>query len=333
MPLVDLDDLLRCLQVERVPAGHDPLGPSGPVAAGDRSGGAPQTATTWTARNLSMDYRRVFGGQVVAQAVAAATADANAVREARAAAGSGGGDGAPPMVVKSIQCLFPREGDADRPLRLTVEPVQDGRTFAARRVSAAHDGKAFFVANVSLHVPEPGLDHQDEPPGVGPPDEAVAMELGMIPWECRVADGVDLTARKAAPANFELWTRVPGEPLAAAVPDHAEPTGQWLHQALLGHATDLTLIGTALRPHEGWSQADAHSRLATAVTSHSMWFHRPVRMDEWTLIAQRSPSMAQGRGFGWGHVFGAGGDLVASFAQESLIRVVPDAPDREVADG
>jgi acyl-CoA thioesterase-2 len=94
-----------------------------------------------------------------------------------------------------------------------------------------------------------------------------------------------------------------------------------VHQALLAHATDLTVIGTALRPHAGYSQADAGTRLVTAVTSHSLWFHQPFRRDDWCLVAQHCPITAGGRGFGLGHVFDAAGRLVASFAQESMIRV------------
>lgn len=298
MAMVALDDLLACLVVER-----DGAGPEGPTSS-------------WTARNLTMDYRRVFGGQLVAQAIAAATADANATRLAR------GGD--PDLVVKSLHCLFPREGDADRPLMLEVEALHDGRTFAARRVSAAHDGKAFFAATISLHVPEPGLDHQDIPPAVAAPDEATGADLSMIPWECRVIGGADLADPAAGPSSYQFWSRVDVAVLDDAFADHAEPGGQWVHQALLGHATDLTVIGTALRPHDGFSQADSQGRLITAVTSHSLWFHRPVRLDDWTLISQASPSASAGRGFGWGHAFAAAGDLVASFAQESMIRVVDD---------
>ena len=93
-----------------------------------------------------------------------------------------------------------------------------------------------------------------------------------------------------------------------------------VHQALLAHATDLTLIGTALRPFEGVSQADSTVTLHTAVTSHSMWFHQPFRLDDWLLIAQHSPVVANGRAFGRGEVFTQAGEVVASFAQEAMVR-------------
>ena len=97
-----------------------------------------------------------------------------------------------------------------------------------------------------------------------------------------------------------------------------------LHQALLAHATDLTLIGTALRPFDGVSQADSTVTLHTAVTSHTLWFHHPFRVDDWLLVTQHSPVVANGRAFGRGDVY-AGDELVASFAQEAMVRQI-EAP-------
>ena len=94
-----------------------------------------------------------------------------------------------------------------------------------------------------------------------------------------------------------------------------------VHQALLAHATDLTLIGTALRPFDGVSQADSTITLHTAVTSHTLWFHQPFRVDDWLLLTQHSPVVANGRSFGRGDVF-AGDELVASFAQEAMVRQI-----------
>jgi acyl-CoA thioesterase-2 len=130
----------------------------------------------------------------------------------------------------------------------------------------------------------------------------------MVPWETRLVGGVDLTDRAAAPARLDWWMR------AAPVAD--EPT---VHQALLAHATDLTLIGTALRPFDGISQADSTVTIHTAVTSHTLWFHQPFRVDDWLQVSQHSPVVAGGRSYGRGDVF-AGGELVASFAQEAMIR-------------
>ena len=136
-------------------------------------------------------------------------------------------------------------------------------------------------------------------------------DLGMVPWETRLAGGVDLADRGTGPARLEWWMRTP---------EVGDETA--LHQALLAHATDLTLIGTALRPFDGLSQADSTVALHTAVTSHTLWFHRPFRVDRWLLVVQEAPVVAHGRSYGRGDVF-AGDQLVASFAQEAMIRRIP----------
>ncbi len=274
MPLITLDQLLDCLEVRESRPG------------------------VWTAPSLEMDYPRVFGGQLLAQAVALGAATTEG------------------KTVKSLSCLFPREARRTEPLEFDVELTQTGRTFAVRRIRASQQHKTVFVALLSMHVPEPGtapeFEHQDPAPEAGRPGEAVDADLNMIPFQTRVVDGTDLRARQRGPADFAFWTRVSDRRL----PD--DPT---VHQALLAHATDLTVVGTVLRPVEGISQADAGERLHTAVTSHTMWFHRPFRIDEWCLVAQHSPTLAGGRGFGHGHAY-SGGELVASFGQECMIRPV-----------
>ena len=273
MALITLDDLLGCLAVRELRPG------------------------VWTAPNLEMDYPRIFGGQLLAQAVAlgAATTD--------------------DKTVKSLNCLFPREGSTTDPLEFEVEQTQTGRTFAVRRVRAAQRGKTIFVAMLSMHAPDSdtSLDHQDPAPEAGLPADAHAQDMNMIPWAARVVGGTDLRDRAAGPADLAFWTRVS---------DRRLPDDSTTHQALLAHATDLTVVGTVLRPVGGMSQADAGSKLHTAVTSHTMWFHRPFRIDDWCLVQQHSPALAGGRGFGYGHVFAAEGAMVASFAQECMIRTV-----------
>lgn len=272
MAVVTLDGILGCLEVAETSPG------------------------VWSAPNLEMEYRRIFGGQLLAQAIAVATAST------------------PDKTVKSLSCLFPREGSLDQPFTFELEESQTGRAFAARRMAAAQNDKTFFLAQASLHVAEEGHEHHDAPPPVGPPDDATVDEMTMIPWETRVVDGVDLTDATVGPADFAFWTRVE-EPLA---------DDTVVHQGLLAYATDLNVIGTALRPLEGVSQADAHVTLHTAVTAHDMWFHRSFRVDDWLLVAQHVPVVSGARAFGHGHVWNATGELVASFAQESMIR--PGAP-------
>jgi len=273
MPIISLPDLLACLEVE------------------ERAPGI------FTAPNLQMPYRRIFGGQLLAQAIAIGAKSC--------------GD----KQVKSLHAVFPREGDLDAELEYHVESLQEGRSFSSRNLVATQNGATICAAILSAHIPERGFEHQQEAPRLGAPQDAPEVDLSMIPWETRIVGGVDLGARDAGPPQLQLWMR------ARQVPDTA-----WVHQALLAHATDLTLIGTALRPHEGISQADSPERIQTAVTSHTIWFHENVRIDDWLLFVQHSPSASHGRAFGMGHVFSARGDLVASFAQEGMIRPVTNRP-------
>jgi acyl-CoA thioesterase-2 len=245
--------------------------------------------------NLDIGYHRVFGGQVLAQALVAAAASA------------------PGHSVKSLHVLFPREGDTAVPMRYRCTPRSAGRTFAATDVLAHQGDRVVGAALASLHADEEGLDRNDPPPTVGPPDDAVATDLGMVPWETRLVGGVDLTDRRVGPPRLEWWMRTPPADDDLAV-----------HQALLAHATDLTLIGTALRAFDGVSQADSTVTLQTAVTSHTLWFHRPLRVDRWLLVTQHSPVTARGRSYGRGDVYD-GDQLVASFAQEALVRPLPVA--------
>lgn len=246
--------------------------------------------------NLDIGYHRVFGGQILAQALVAAA------------------EAAPEKRVKSLHVLFPREGDAARPLRYAVTRHQEGRTFGTIEVVARQGEKVVAAALVSVHADEDGLHRSDPPPVVGPPETAPVVDLGLVPWETRAVDGVDLADRAVGPATFAWWSRTPTV--------GAEPH---LHQALLAHATDLTVIGTALRPFDGVSQADSTVTLHTAVTSHTLWFHQPFRVDDWLLVTQHSPVVARGRAHGRGDVF-AGAELVASFAQEAMVRPLPPAP-------
>ena len=247
--------------------------------------------------NLDIGYHRVFGGQILAQMLSAAAA------------------ASPDKSVKSLTVLFPREGDTSKPMQYRVDRLQDGRTFGTTEVIASQDGKVIAAAVVSLHVDETGLHRSDPPPAVGAPEDAALLDLPMVPWEVRSVGGVDVSDRAAGPPSLQLWMRAP-----ALADDRV------VHQALLAHATDLTIIGTALRPFEGVSQADSTVTLHTAVTSHSLWFHQPFRLDEWLLLVQQSPVVANGRAFGRGDVFSSTGEVVASFAQEAMVRSVEPPP-------
>lgn len=248
---------------------------------------------TVTAANLELDYHRVFGGQILAQTILAATVASDGKE------------------VKSLTQLFPREGNSESPMTYSVTKHQEGRTFGSTTVVATQNDKTVSVGTLSLHTPEDGVLRQDDAPSVGKPEAAVETDLGMIPWETRVVDGVDLSDRAIGPASYRFWMRTP------ALPDYAG-----LHQALLAYATDLTIIGTALRPSADLSQADTMTKFHSAVTSHSLWFHQPLRVDDWLLVDQVSPVFAGSRAYGRGDVWSLDGRLVASFAQESMIRML-----------
>lgn len=272
MAIISWDDTLACLEVTAL------------------------TADRYTAPNIPMPYRRVFGGQLLAQIVAVAEASCAAKQ------------------VKSLHVVFPREGDLAQRVLFDVEALHDGRSFASRALRVHQDGRVIAQATVSLHAPETSpLMHQMSIAPPGTPEAASPVDLGMIPWVTRVVDGVDLEARDEGPAESEYFMRTP-----ELAPDHVA------HRALLAHATDLTLIGTALRPHAGFSEADAPGRLVTAVTTHTVWFHCDVRIDDWWRLVQSSPVMDGARAFGRGDVFDADGRLVASHAQEGLVRPVQE---------
>ena len=238
-------------------------------------------------RNQRLTYHRLFGGQLLAQAVRAAQSTC------------------PGKAVKSLHMLFPRAGTSDEPVRYEVERHHEGGTFATLTIVARQSKGVAATAAVSLHAPEEGRDHQTTAPVPAVLGEEYRVGLDLLPWETRCA--FDLDSPKAEPPELELWMRTP-------------PVDSGLGPPLLAYATDLTLIGTALRPVEGVSQQDAQQAFASAVTSHTVWFHRPVRTDRWLLLRQHSPLLAHGRCFGRGDILTEDGSLVASYAQEALLR-------------
>ncbi|HVY10426.1 MAG TPA: acyl-CoA thioesterase domain-containing protein [Mycobacteriales bacterium] len=251
---------------------------------------------TYDGDNLDLDYRRVFGGQILAQTIEALHRNS---------------DG---KSLKSLWQQFPREGDVALPMSYNVTVHQAGRTYATLGVQATQQGKLISVAAASLHAPEEGLSHPAEMPNVPGPDSGTTTVIDMIPWEISVITDADLGSPDAHPPHFQWWQRTP------ALSSLGAEDSDWTHQALLAHSTDLTVIGTALLPVEGLSQADTGTKFHSAVTSHTLWFHQPFRMDEWLLVDQHSPVLSGSRGFGRGDVWTQDGRLVASFAQESMVR-------------
>ncbi|HZC11564.1 MAG TPA: acyl-CoA thioesterase domain-containing protein [Mycobacterium sp.] len=234
-----------------------------------------------------LNYHRVFGGQLLGQFIRAASATC------------------PDKTVKSLHAVFGKEGRADDPVRYQVTRHHEGRSFATLTITASQPRGVLATSSVSMHTAEDGLDHQNTAAVPAVLDDKHRVELDLIPWETRSAD--DLNALAAGPPRFEVWMRTP------AVDGEFAP-------ALTAYATDLTLIGTALRPLEGFNHGGNGALFTSAVTSHTIWFHRSFRTDRWFLLRQHSPLLAHGRCFGRGDVLTEDGSLVASYAQEALLR-------------
>lgn len=249
---------------------------------------APLGGGRYEGRSQQLEYRRLFGGQFLAQFARAATL------------------AAPDKGLKSLHTQFLREGRTGEPVHYETDVPQQGRTFATVRLTARQGQRVIAVANASLHTWEDGQpERQTVDPAPALPGPERTVDLGLLPWESRAA--TDLDTEKSEPPGYELWTLIPQVHRALA-------------PALVAYATDLTPIGTALRPVPGVTQAGAGRAFTSAVTSHTVWFHRPFDTGEWLLLRQHSPLAAHGRCFGRGDVLSGQGALVASYAQEALLR-------------
>lgn len=251
------------------------------------------------------ERQRIFGGQVVAQALTAAY---RTVED---------------RICHSLQSYFIRPGDPSVPVLYQVERSRDGKSFATRRVIAIQHGEQIFNMACSFQAPEDGLDHAAKMPDIPAPDtlrddfDRVAAELKDLPerarsWhrrrpiEMRPVDPVSLLNPKPAAAEHFVWIRARG--------DLGDDVA--LNQALLSYASDFSLLGTAMRPHGvSWM-----SGVQTASLDHILWFHRPTNFSRWHLYVQDSPSASGARGFNRGAIYREDGVLVASAAQEGLIR-------------
>ena len=204
-----------------------------------------------------------------------------------------------------LHAVFAREGQAAEPVRYQSTRQHQGRSFASLTITAHQTRGVLASSSVSMHAVEDGPEYQDREPVPALLGEKHRAELDLIPWETRCAD--DLNAVTAGPPRLELWMRTP-------------PVDGDLAFALTAYASDLTPIGTALRPLEGFNHSGNGTLFTSAVTSHTVWFHRPLRTDRWLLLRQHSPVLAHGRCFGRGDVLTEDGTLVASYAQEALLR-------------
>src|SRR3954447_1265610 len=259
--------------------------------------------------SLKVGWQRVFGGQVVGQALMAAQRTVE-----------------PERGIHSLHGYFIRPGDPEAPIIYEVARDRDGRSFTTRRVIAIQHGNPIFSMIGSFHAPEQGFEHQIEIPVVPAPEELpserdlLSSHAGSLPEGMRRYFERDrpIELRHCEPGHYldpannvalkqNVWFKATG----------ALPNDSALHQCVLAYASDMTLIDTSLVAH-GTNIFD--SRLQLASLDHSLWFHRSFRADEWLLYAQDTPSAAGARGFNRGLVFTRSGPLIASVAQEGLIR-------------
>jgi len=256
------------------------------------------------------ERQRVFGGQVLAQALVAAD---RTVED---------------RLAHSFHAYFLRPGDPAVPILYDVDRIRDGKSFTTRRVKAIQHGRAIFNMSVSFQVVEAGLEHQMPMPAAPSPDdlptmkqqEAVLIESAppeFKSWfgrehafEERVVDPINWFAPQKRDPHQQVWIRTNGK-----LPD--EPA---LHQALLAYLSDMSLLDTSSMPH-GVSYFDSGMQIASL--DHAMWFHRPFRTDDWLLYETDSPSTSNARGFNRGTLYARDGTLVASVVQEGLIRQAP----------
>mgnify|MGYP000916875424 CR=1 FL=1 len=253
--------------------------------------------------------QRVFGGQVAAHALVAAQRTTE-----------------DPFVAHSLHSYFLRPGDTSVPIVYDVENLRDGRSFATRRVVARQHGRPIYFMTANFQVPELGLEHQDPMPDVPGPEEsldlaAVFSRRGSAQSEEWEREWAALEVRWAAdsrpgglldpaehPARQRLWIRTNG----------SLPNDPLTHQAAFTYASDMTLLGCTLVPH---GHHVTSPEMQSASLDHSIWFHQPFAADQWWLYDQVSPNASGGRGLAIARVFSQSGELVASVAQEGLIRV------------
>lgn len=239
---------------------------------------------------------RLYGGQIMAQALRAAIATVDEER--------------PPH---SLHGYFLRPGDPSVPALIDVERIRDGRSFTTRRVVVIQHGQAIFNLDVSFQVREDGLTHQTDMPALTPPpDEKIPAAMKELPFiEWRHEHKALRDSEEPHPPHQHVWFRASGTVADDAV----------LHACLLVYESDNALLSTARLPHRGSYERE---RMQMASLDHAMWFHRPAldgwRADQWLLYALDSPSASLSRGYNRGMVYTADGLLVASTMQEGLIR-------------
>ncbi|MCJ8301281.1 acyl-CoA thioesterase II [Shewanella sp.] len=280
-----LNDLLSLLSLERIEEG------------------------LFRGQSQDLGFGHVFGGQVMGQALSAAKQTVSASRQ-----------------VHSLHSYFLRAGDEKLPIVYDVEVMRDGGSFSARRVKAIQKGRPIFYMTCSFQEYEQGLEHQDKMPEVpGPEGLLNQQELAMAlqdkvppkmlekfmadaPIEMRLVDACNPMVSTITEPKRYVWIRANGQ----------VPKDFSVNEYLLAYASDFNFLVTAAQPH-GVSFLTPGMRMATI--DHSMWFHRPLDLNDWLLYSIDSPSASGGRGFVKGQFFNQKGELVASATQEGLMRM------------
>jgi acyl-CoA thioesterase-2 len=290
IPENPLDDLLRTLNLTKLSS-------------------APNGEDIFEGPSQWMPHGRVYGGQVLAQSLVAATqtVETDGIRN-----------------VHSLHGYFLRPGDIDLPIKFSVDRLRDGRSFSTRRVQAFQNDQPIFSMIASFQDTDPGLDHQDEFPQDIPDPESLPTAASLLgesehpvvqywakarPFDMRhVTAPIFFKVEGEQVAHQAVWIKSLGE-----LPDDMQ-----IHRAAMAYASDYTILESIYRRH---GIAWAHDGLKSASLDHAMWFHRDGRADEWMLYVQESPSAQGGRGLSLGRIFNRNGVLLATVAQEGMVRV------------
>ena len=307
-----LEDLLDVLDLKPAGSAHITIG-----APGDGATTAPDLgeyeADVFIGRSQPMPHGRVFGGQVLAQSVMAAGLTVNDLEDASEH----------PRHIHSLHGYFLRPGDPDHRIRFAVERLRDGHSFSVRRVQAIQNGKAILSMIASFQTEAGSLDHQDHMPAAPDPErmETLAEVFAGVDdpqanfWskdkaiDLRHVEGaIYLRPGRQLASRQSVWLKAIG----------TMPADPLVNAAVLAYCSDYSLLEPVLRKH-GLAWADR--RLRVASLDHAMWFHRPGRADDWILYTQSSPSASNGRGLAAARMFSSEGVLLATVAQEGMMRL------------
>ncbi|HXZ62094.1 MAG TPA: acyl-CoA thioesterase domain-containing protein [Acidimicrobiales bacterium] len=247
----------------------------------------------YRATNLESGHHVVFGGQLLAQSVIAGLADQEG------------------KTVKTIHTVFARGASPDEGLDITVDRMHTGRSVASSTVTISQGDRLCTRSLVLLSADEPDvIRHADEPRSSTRPDDVAATVRSEGAWQIGIVGNVDISDPDlVGPPELDVWIRFAGAP--------DDPR---IDQALVAYSTDGFLIGTAMRPHAGIGQAQAHVTLSTGVLSHTLTFHERCPAGQWHLLQQWSSYAGHGRSYGRGDIFREDGQLAASFVQDAMIR-------------